>query len=117
MPRMIANPGQILDEQGDARERPEIGLVTLSRGACQQRGRHFLRLLRGQFRFGSCRSLAGQRYFAAFLPCLFPTVSRLPGNAQPAGYLRSRTVLGKQFGRLLAALFHHGMISRLQHAL
>jgi len=116
MTRMITNPRQIFDEQGDARQRPEIGLVTLSQGACQQRGGHLLRLFDRQFGFRSRGALAGQGCLAAFIPRLFPAVSYLTGDAQPAGYVRGGNVLGEEFARLLAAFFHFGVVSRLSHA-
>ena len=116
MSRMIANPRQIFDQQCDARQRPEIGLVTLSHRTGQQRGGHLLGLLGRHFRLGSRRALAGQGRLAAFLPRLLPAVSRLPGNAQPTGYLGGGNVLCEEFACLQPAFFHFGMVSRLSHA-
>lgn len=116
MPRMIADPRQILDQQRDARQRPEIGLITLSRRTSQQRGGYLLCLLGRQFRLGSRWALAGQGRLAAVLPCLFPAICRLPGNAQPAGHLGGGNFLCEEFAGLQAPFFHFSMVSRLSHA-
>ena len=39
-----------------------------------------------------------------------------PGDAEEAGYVRSRIIFGEQLARLFAALFHRGMVSCFRHA-
>ncbi len=116
MSRVISNTRQILDEQGDARQGPEIRFVAVSQRASQQGLGHLLCLFDRQFRFRPGGSLAGQGGLAAFVPCLFPALSHLTGHAQSASDLGGGIFLGEEFGRLLAALFHCGVISRFVHA-
>ncbi len=115
MPRMITHSRQIFDQQGDARQRPEVGPVALRQRACQERGGHGFQLRGGQLRFGSGGTFTGQRGLAAFLPRLLPAVSSLTRDAQAAGDLRGGNFFGEEFGRLLAAFFHCGVVSRLRH--
>lgn len=105
MSRMIINPGQLFDQQRDARQRPESGLVTLRHGTCQQGFDGLLRLLGGQFGFGAGRPFARQSCPPAFLPSRLPAVSHLPSKDQTACHIRCGTILGKQFARLQAAFF------------
>jgi len=113
---MIAHPRQILDEQGNPRQRPQIGFVAVSQRAGQQRFGHLLGLPGRQFRFRPGGSLAGQGRLTPSRPRLFPAISHLTGDAQAAGDLGRGMFGGEEFGGLVAAFFHFGVISRLAHA-
>ena len=116
MTRMILNTRQLMDQIGHARQRPEDGLVTMLGGTCQQRLGDLIGLLRRELGFRARRTLAGQRGTAALLPRLLPAVGHLPGHPQPTSDFSRRMILGKEFGCLLPALFHRGMVSCLAHA-
>lgn len=114
---MIFNPRQFFDQQRDAWQRPEGGLVALSDRACEQGFDDLLRLFDGQFWFGASRPLAGQSRPPALSPSILPPVSHLSGDSQTARHVRRRAILGEQFARLKAALFQLGMIPGLRHAI
>ncbi len=116
MARMILHARQIFDERRHARQGPEVGLVTVSAGTRQQRLGDLQGLPGRQPGFPACRSLAGQRPNPALLPDSLPSVSNLPRHPKTTGHFRRGILPGKQPARLLAALFHRGMISCLSHA-
>jgi len=68
---MIANARQILDEQGDARERPESGFVTLSHGAFQQCGGHLWVCLAVSFGLGPAGPLLARAVLPPFFHACF----------------------------------------------
>ena len=110
------NSRQILDQVGHPRQGPESRLVTMGSGTGEQCARHIVCLLCRQLRLTARRAFAGQRGTAAFQPRLLPAVSDLTGYSQTAGHFGCRMILGEEFARLPAALFHLGVVSCLRHA-
>ena len=116
MTGVIAHPGEFLDEQSDARQGPQLSLVTLNFWAREQRRGDLLSLRRAEFGFAARRSLAGQGRDPALRPRVLPTVGDLPGDAQQARDFRGRSVLLEKLGRFAATFFQLGMVSGLRHA-
>lgn len=115
MARMILHARQVLDERRHARQGPEVGLVAVRAWTREQRVGDLLGLLGRQPGLSACRPLAGQRRAPALCPRILPSVGDLPGHAQAPRHFRRGNLFGEQFARLLAALFHRGMVPCLRH--
>ena len=116
MTRVIAYPGEFLDEPSDARQGPQLGLVTLNLRAREQRRGNLLSLLRAEFGFAARRPLAGQSRETALRPRALPAVGDLPSDTQQARDFRGGIVPLEKFGRFAATFFQLGMVSGLRHA-
>src|SRR5216117_626902 len=98
---MVADPGELLDHAGDARQGPVVGVEAVGAGTLTQRLVDGGKLLVGQARGLSGGAGAAQRLQSARLPA----ADDLPGNTQFAGDLGLGAAGGKQRAGLHADAF------------
>jgi len=113
--RMILHTGQFLDQDCNARERPQVGLVTTVGRTRHQGFDHLLGLISGQLGLATGLSLAGKGRLAAFGPCLLPPVCHLPGYSEPSADFRSGKVLREEGSGQNPPFFHLNMVTRRWH--
>ena len=102
MARMVADAGLLGNQIGDARKGPELIVIALLLGACQQRLNQVLKLLLAEPTAGSGR-LGLQAGQALILEALSPGADTRATDAQASADFSIREPLFEENGRLLAA--------------
>jgi len=116
MSGMVTHTCQLLDQCGNAWQRPQLGLVAMSGGAFQEGFHHLLALNWGELGLATGRPLTRKRGNASGLPSLTPTIDDLSGYPQAPGHHRGRQFLAEHSSGSPSPPFHLRMISHLRHA-
>jgi hypothetical protein len=91
MAGVIVDSGQVSDQQGHARQRPQIGPIAMGERPLEQSGHHLLSLGSIEAGLSAGATFTGQPLAAGALPSAFPTARRLATHTEPPGDL-GRTV-------------------------
>jgi hypothetical protein len=110
VPRVVAHPGQPLDQLPDARQGPQLAGEPVGAGALQQGLLDPPEVGVAEPRLHAGRAFAGQCGRAVALPGGMPAAGALLGHPQGAADLGRSHVLGKQRGRLEAASLPAGAL-------
>jgi hypothetical protein len=103
MTGVIAHPSQALDDLGDARQRPQVGVETVHPSALPQRFVNLPQLGRLQLRFSASASCAAQSSHSTALPLPIPTRHTLTTHFQFSGDgCKDQLPASKQAARLFA---------------
>ena len=115
MTRMILYTSQFLDQGCNARERPQVGLVTTADRTRHQGLDHLCGLIGGQLGLTTGLSFAGKPRLTAFGPCLLPSVGDLPGYSESSADFRSGNVLLEEGSGPYPSFFHLNMVTLRWH--
>ena len=85
MTGMVAHPKQLVDQVGEARQRPQLGLVAPVGGALEQRGLPLVQLLPRQPGLGPQGLLRAGDSRTALLPLVKPDPHRFVAHVQSSG--------------------------------
>ena len=115
MTRMVFHTGEFLNQGCNARERPQVGLVTTADRTGHEGLDYLFGLIGGQLGFTTGLSFAGKARLTAFGPCLFPSVGDLPGYSESSADFRSGNVLLEEGSRPHPPFFHLNMVTLCWH--
>lgn len=112
---MVLHTGEFLDQGCNARERPQVGIVTTANWARHQRLDHLFGLIGGQLGLTTGLSLAGKARLAAFDPSLLPPVGDLSGHSKPSAHFRGGNALLEEGGCPNPPFLHLGVVTLRWH--
>jgi hypothetical protein len=112
MPRMMSDPGVLLDDLRNPRQRPQVACEPARPGTGQQDLLDLGELLGRHPRRAARRAAAAQCLLAALLPAAIPAADVLAADAQLAHDLGLRDLMGEQRRGLKADLLLEIAVAR-----